>query len=55
MSKQVNIVGAKARLSQLVDQAAAGEEIIITRNGRPVAAPFLQPVHFRHPSSQGDP
>ena len=25
------------------------------RNGRPVAAPFLQPVHFRHPRSQGDP
>lgn len=25
------------------------------RNGRPVSAPFLQPVHFRHPSSQGDP
>ncbi len=25
------------------------------RNGRPVAAPFLQPVHFRHPSSQADP
>jgi TonB family protein len=25
------------------------------RNGRPVAAPFLQPVHFRHPSSQGNP
>ena len=24
------------------------------RNGRPVAAPFLQPVHFRHPRSQGD-
>ena len=25
------------------------------RNGRPVAGPFLQPVHFRHPRSQGDP
>lgn len=25
------------------------------RNGRPVAAPFLQPVHFRHPRSQADP
>ncbi|HEX6668241.1 MAG TPA: energy transducer TonB [Gemmatimonadales bacterium] len=25
------------------------------RNGRPVSAPFLQPVHFRHPRSQGDP
>jgi TonB family protein len=25
------------------------------RNGRAVSAPFLQPVHFRHPRSQGDP
>ena len=25
------------------------------RNGRPVAAPFLQPVHFRHPRSQSNP
>jgi TonB family protein len=25
------------------------------RNGRPVAGPFLQPVHFRHPRSRGDP
>ncbi|HET9143543.1 type II toxin-antitoxin system Phd/YefM family antitoxin [Actinophytocola sp.] len=36
-SEQVNIYEAKTRLSQLVDQAAAGEEIIIARNGRPVA------------------
>lgn len=25
------------------------------RNGRAVAAPFLQPVHFRHPRSKSDP
>lgn len=25
------------------------------RNGRPVSAPFLQPVHFRHPRSQSNP
>jgi TonB family protein len=25
------------------------------RNGRPIAAPFLQPVHFRHPRSRSDP
>ncbi len=25
------------------------------RNGRAVAAPFLQPVHFRHPRSPGNP
>jgi prevent-host-death family protein len=37
MAVQVNIYEAKTRLSQLVDQAAAGEEVIIARNGRPVA------------------
>lgn len=37
MGVQVNIYEAKTRLSQLVDQAAAGEEVIIARNGRPVA------------------
>jgi prevent-host-death family protein len=33
----VNIYDAKARLSQLVDEAAKGEEVIIARNGRPIA------------------
>lgn len=33
----VNIHAAKTQLSRLVDQAAAGEEIIIARAGRPVA------------------
>jgi prevent-host-death family protein len=28
---------AKTRLSQLVEQAERGEEVVITRNGRPVA------------------
>lgn len=37
MSKPVNIYEAKTRLSQLVDRAAGGEEIVIARNGRPVA------------------
>ena len=37
MSKPVNIYEAKTRLSQLVDRAAAGEEIVIARNGRPAA------------------
>ncbi|HEX9162955.1 MAG TPA: type II toxin-antitoxin system prevent-host-death family antitoxin [Thermoanaerobaculia bacterium] len=37
MTKPVNIYEAKTRLSQLVDQAAKGEEIVIARNGRPVA------------------
>lgn len=37
MSEQVNISDARMRLSQLVDRAEAGEEIIIARAGRPAA------------------
>jgi prevent-host-death family protein len=37
MSEQVNIYDAKTRLSQLVDRAEAGEEIVIARGGRPAA------------------
>ena len=33
----VPVVQAKAHLSELLDQVAAGEEVIITRHGRPVA------------------
>jgi prevent-host-death family protein len=45
MSKTVNIYDAKARLSQLVDEAANGQEVVIARNGRPVArlVPFQRP------------
>ncbi len=34
---QINLYQAKTRLSELVDRAAAGEEIVIARHGRPVA------------------
>ena len=37
MSESVNVYEAKTHLSQLLDRAAAGEEIIIARAGRPVA------------------
>lgn len=33
----VNIYQAKTQLSKLVDQAAAGSDVIIARNGKPVA------------------
>ena len=33
----VNIYDAKTRLSQLVDQAAAGEDVVVSRNGKPLA------------------
>jgi prevent-host-death family protein len=32
-----NLYEAKTQLSQLVDRAAAGEEIIIGKNGKPLA------------------
>lgn len=33
----VSVYDAKTHLSRLLDRAAGGEEIVITRNGRPVA------------------
>jgi prevent-host-death family protein len=37
MTASVNVYEAKTHLSQLLDRAAAGEEIVIARAGRPVA------------------
>jgi len=37
MGKPVNIYDAKTHLSELVDRAAAGEEIVIAKAGRPTA------------------
>jgi prevent-host-death family protein len=34
---RVGMHEAKTRLSQLVERAEAGEDIVITRNGKPVA------------------
>ena len=34
---KLNLYEAKTRLSELVDRAAAGEEIVIAKAGRPVA------------------
>jgi prevent-host-death family protein len=35
--KSVNIYEAKTRLSQLVEEAASGRDVVIARAGRPVA------------------
>ena len=35
--RTVNLHAAKTHLSRLVDQAAAGEEIVIAKAGKPVA------------------
>ena len=37
LREPVNIADAKARLPELVQRAADGEEIVIARNGRPQA------------------
>ena len=51
MSTKVNIYDAKTHLSQLVERAEAGEEIIIARGGRPAArlVPFRAAVVQRKP------
>ena len=47
----VNIHEAKTHLSRLVEQAAAGEEIVIAKAGRPVAR--LVPVDQTAPRKPG--
>jgi len=52
MSKTLlNLYEAKTELSNLVDRAAAGEEIIIAKAGRPLAklVPLGRPHHRRTP------
>jgi prevent-host-death family protein len=34
--KPVNIYEAKTRFSELVDRAAAGDDVVISRNGKPL-------------------
>jgi prevent-host-death family protein len=43
--KIVNIHEAKTHLSRLIEDVSAGEEVIIARNGKPVAR--LLPVNAR--------
>ena len=51
MTHLVNLAEAKAKLSALVDRAAAGEEIILSRAGRPVAR--LMPLAEQTPRQPG--
>lgn len=46
MSHTVNLYDAKTQLSDLVERAAAGEEIIIAKNGKPRAR--LVPLPAQH-------
>jgi prevent-host-death family protein len=49
--RYVNIAEAKARLSELVEKAESGEEILIARDHKPVAR--LVPVRARAPRVPG--
>jgi prevent-host-death family protein len=46
----VNVHQAKTQLSKLLDQVAAGEEVVISRYGKPVAK--LSPVEKELPPRQ---
>lgn len=52
MQETLNLYQAKTQLSRLVDRAAAGEEIIIAKNGKPLAR--LMPLEeAREPRKPG--
>jgi prevent-host-death family protein len=42
---RVNLAEAKARLSELIDRALAGEEIVISRRDVPVVRLIPEPSH----------
>jgi prevent-host-death family protein len=50
-----NLYEAKTNLSKLVDRAAAGEEIIIMKNGKPMArlVPFGAPKRRKSGGAEG--
>ena len=48
---EVNVYAAKTLLSRLIDQVNAGEEVVITRHGRPVAR--LVPAQAAKPRKLG--
>jgi prevent-host-death family protein len=47
---KVNIREAKTELSRLLNRVIAGEEVVITRAGKPVAR--LIPIESPHPASR---
>ena len=49
---EVSIAEAKAKFAALVSRAEAGEQIVVTRNGRPVAC--LGPLSAKKPIVFGD-
>ncbi len=51
MAHQFNIAEAKARLSELLDRALGGEDIVIARAGKPLAR--LAPIEEMAPRKPG--
>jgi prevent-host-death family protein len=51
MTTQVNVQEAKTHLSRLLEQAAAGEDVVIARAGRPLVR--LVPVEAPPPRRLG--
>jgi prevent-host-death family protein len=51
MTELVNLYDAKTQLSRLLDRAAAGEDIVIGRSGKPVVR--LVPVEGMTPRQPG--
>ena len=53
MAVQVNLSDAKSKLSELINQVIAGEEVIIAKSGKPVAkiVPYEKPTQNRKPGS----
>jgi prevent-host-death family protein len=51
---QYSVAEAKARFSELIDKAGAGQSVVITRHGQPVAE--LKPVETaRAPAKMSEP
>ncbi len=53
MPKTVNLYQAKTHLSELVERAASGEEVVIAKAGEPKArlVPLARPARSRKPSA----
>ena len=51
MTIQMNVAEAKAKLSELLDAAAAGDEVVIARSGRAVVR--LVPINEPPPRTLG--
>lgn len=53
MNRQINIYEARMHFSRLIQDAAAGEEIVIAKSDKPVAklVPYRSPVAARQPGA----